>query len=101
MQTDEAVVFNTVRANRPVASTVEGDTLNYVNKLVNDSVKSCSFCSYADKTATDDLGSMESKYTVISASRYKADTYHGLASLKTHHPLYFTQHEFIDCMDLI
>ena len=25
LQTDEAVVFNTVRANRPVASTVEGD----------------------------------------------------------------------------
>ena len=96
----ESVVFNTVRAKRPVASVVEGDTLNYINRLVENSAKTCNFCLYTNNTPSDVFGRMESTYSVITSSTFKIDTYHSLALLKTHNPLYFSQLQFIDCINL-
>ena len=49
-----------------------GDTLNFVNKLVNTSA------TMNREEFLDDLGRMENNHAVISASRYKADKYHGM-----------------------
>lgn len=96
----ESVVFNTVRASRPVASVKEGDAINYVNKLVMKTAHDCHLCSYKNNTAHDFSSRIESSYAVITSSTFKVDTYHSLLFFKHHNPLKFSQLEFMDAMNL-
>ena len=98
MYTSESVVFNTVRANRPGLD--PGNAMNYIKDLVTKTSTNCDFCSYANNTASDTFGRMESTHAVIISNAFKIEKYHGLAILKTHDPLHFTQLQFIDCMAL-
>ena len=102
MYSYESVVINIVREKRPIAGS-GGSVLSYVDKIVNESAATCSFCSYVNETATDDIGRMESKlmFSVITTSTFKADIYYASLIMKTHHPLYFSQEQFIDAIDVM
>ena len=61
---------------------------------------SCDFCKFAANTAADSFGRLESEHGVIVSNTFKIERYHGLALLKTHSPIVFSQLQFVDLMKL-
>jgi len=98
LYTYESVVFNPVRSNRPGVSA--GNVKLYIDKLVNDTSKSCDFCSYKNYTATDTFGYMNSDYSVVVSNTFKIEKYHGMVLFKQHNPVDFDQLQFIDAIHL-
>lgn len=98
LYSQESVVFNPVRANRPGVSA--GDTKIYVEKIIKDSLHGCDFCNYQKYTASDDFGYMESKYAVVISNSFKIERYHGMALFRSHDPIHFTQLQYIDTINL-
>jgi len=96
--TQESVVYNPVRANRPGAG--GADALNFINKLVTDSSANCDFCQYKKYTAMDSFGRLESKHASIVSNTFKIERYHGMVLFRHHDPLNVSQHEFIDGANL-
>ena len=50
------------------------------------------------KTAEDTFGRIESEHSATAANAFKYDAYHALILLKTHHPLLFSEEQFMDFM---
>ena len=55
MLTYDQVVYNPVRARRPMPA-VSGDLQKWVDQLSENTSHSCDFCNFKTKTAVDQLG---------------------------------------------
>ena len=67
-----------------------------VDNLVRETQKSCDFCRYKQYTATDTFGRIESNLSFSASNTFKLDRWHDLFLLRTHHPLNWTQEQFLD-----
>ena len=53
---------------------------------------------FPSKTAEDTFGRIESEHSITAANAFKYDGYHALVVFKTHHPLLFSEEQFMDFM---
>ncbi|KAJ8046737.1 hypothetical protein HOLleu_05513 [Holothuria leucospilota] len=97
--TYEHSIINLVRSKRPGVSSTD-DVETYIKNLVQESAKNCDFCQYHTNTAKHTFGRIVSKYAVSAANVFPFDGYHGLIIPRTHHPLKFSEEEFLDVMDV-
>lgn len=95
--TGEGAVFNSLRAQRPGVK-VDRQS-NELEKLIEDSKKSCDFCNPEIHTPEDLFGRVEGKYCITASNLAKYDAYSSLLIFKKHNPLDFTQEELSDYLD--
>ncbi|XP_023931389.1 uncharacterized protein LOC112041880, partial [Lingula anatina] len=69
-----------------------------VEDITKESAQNCDFCegSYKRFTALDPFGRVESKHSYSVANAFKYDRWHSLVLLRNHHPLKWTEEEFLD-----
>ncbi|GAB1600256.1 uncharacterized protein LOC115209428 isoform X1 [Argonauta hians] len=95
--TRENTMFNPLRSKRPVKKPKQSQR-KYVEKLSEETAKSCDFCNYSSFTAEDLFGRIESKYSFTAANAFKYDAWHALVITRKHHPLLWDEKIFLDCM---
>ncbi|XP_072025533.1 uncharacterized protein [Amphiura filiformis] len=96
--THESSIFNPLRSKRP-GLTSDEDADSYIEELSSKTEKNCDLCEYKYKTAEDTFGRIESEHSVTAANAFKYDSYHALVMFKTHHPLLFSEEQFVDFMN--
>eukprot|EP00057_Strongylocentrotus_purpuratus_P034152 XP_794125.3 PREDICTED: uncharacterized protein LOC589390 [Strongylocentrotus purpuratus] len=97
--THESAIFNPLRAKRPGATDPGEDIDQYIEELISSS-QNCDFCDFKFKTAEDTFGRIESEHAVTASNTFKYDAYHALIILKSHHPLKFSEEQFLDMFDV-
>lgn len=84
----EHVVYNPVRAQRPMPSQ-EKDIFQWVDERVIKTEGNCDFCRHSSYTASDKFGRHETKDTVRVSNTFKMDVHHSMVvPSHVHHPLH-------------
>ncbi|XP_052779894.1 uncharacterized protein LOC128217076 isoform X1 [Mya arenaria] len=98
--TREENVFNPLRSKRPLPK-LEKPERQYIEELSTQTKEGCDFCRYHEYTARDSLGRVEGLHSFTAANTFKLDRWHDLVLLKKHHPINWTQEEFLDLMETL
>ncbi|KJE91100.1 hypothetical protein CAOG_002288 [Capsaspora owczarzaki ATCC 30864] len=98
--TDDHALFSPLRGQRPGTRGDPDQIAKYVQQLVDETQPTCDFCNPLQMTASDSFGRIESTYAHTASNAFKYEVFHGLALLKTHHPLKFDEPAFVDLMQI-
>ena len=60
----------------------------------------CDFCRWADLTAEDEWGRIETEHAVSASNLFKVHGLHGLILFKHHDPLEFTHVQLAELLDV-
>lgn len=98
MYTNEQNLANPLREKRPMVKPQKPER-QYVEELSAKSAQSCDFCNYKNSTAEDIFGHIESKHSVTVSNTFKVNKWHSMAITRKHHPLNWTEEEFLDLVN--
>ena len=91
----EGTLFNELRANRPLDTTVGVDLEREINATVRDP-----FCRPESGTPADVFGRVKGKHTVTASNIAKYDGFHGVIVFDEHDPLRLTPESVADCVNV-
>jgi hypothetical protein len=92
--TMEGVLYNELRARRPIEAKVPGDEVLEARSRIGDP-----FCLPESATPEDVFGRLRGKHCVTAANIAKYDGFHGLVIFDAHDPLAFGAEEVADYVD--
>ena len=70
----------------------------FIDKYLSNQIITNCYFLFPSKTAEDTFGRIESEHSITAANAFKYDGYHALVVFKTHHPLLFSEEQFMDFM---
>lgn len=97
--TNEATIFNSLRAKRPgLSATLKTKMRTSIDEEVEKEREGCDFCDAERRTSEDVFkgGRVKGRYCVTASNVAKLDAWSGLVVFNEHHPLKITQEAFID-----
>lgn len=95
--TREENVYNPLREKRPMSKPPRPER-EYVEEISEKTAQTCDFCRYKTNTAEDVFGRVEGEFSFTAANTFKLDHWHTLSLIKKHHPLNWTNTQFMDLM---